>query len=417
MFTNITLKNYRTHKLTSVDLKPVTLLIGNNNSGKSNFLSGIRHFCHLVRRGRPTAHEDELLPPGAMFAENKDLFFHRYKLAEPDDPMSFSASWEKGTSFVTYSMELFPTELTNERIGCREKISLSISGKTLEITHGWGINDVSNKLGLRTKIINDEKLPDIERKTIDRFFGDLTSVYAYHLQPAFMKRRDEGEVKGKSKLAKLDIRRIASHLGYEGGNFQDLLILIKEQDDRLFQRFIASLRRFERMFHGIDLNKKNDQLFWQFDMKGTLQGFPPNLVSDGLIKAGVISLLTSLPASPAMVLLEEIENGINPGNIQEFIRWIWQASSPKDKLPATQFILTSHSPSVLREFYDHLDHVYTVRLDKHSFASDVRNLNVALDSLVGIGTVEGEFVEEDGKRLVKIPRYELTELWYSGTIG
>ena len=140
-------------------------------------------------------------------------------------------------------------------------------------------------------------------------------------------------------------------------------------------------------------------------------------MSDGLVKAGVISLLTSLPHPPAMVLLEEIENGINPGNIQEFTRWIWQASSPSGRDRATQFILTSHSPSVLREFSDYLDHVYTVRLDKHSFASDVRNLNVALDSLVGIGAVDGELEEKDGQRLVRIAPYRLTELWYSGTIG
>ncbi|WP_083786884.1 AAA family ATPase [Gloeothece verrucosa] len=44
MFTKITLKNFRTHKLTTIELQPVTLLIGNNNSGKTNFLAGIQHF-------------------------------------------------------------------------------------------------------------------------------------------------------------------------------------------------------------------------------------------------------------------------------------------------------------------------------------------------------------------------------------
>ncbi|WP_199246918.1 AAA family ATPase [[Phormidium] sp. ETS-05] len=53
MFTQITLKNFSPHKLTTIRLDRVTLLIGNNNSGKTNFLAGINHFCHLVRRGRP----------------------------------------------------------------------------------------------------------------------------------------------------------------------------------------------------------------------------------------------------------------------------------------------------------------------------------------------------------------------------
>jgi predicted ATPase len=39
MFQKISLTNYRTHKFTEIELHPVTLLIGNNNSGKSNFLA------------------------------------------------------------------------------------------------------------------------------------------------------------------------------------------------------------------------------------------------------------------------------------------------------------------------------------------------------------------------------------------
>lgn len=73
---------------------------------------------------------------------------------------------------------------------------------------------------------------------------------------------------------------------------------------------------------------------------------------------------------------------------------------------------------MLREFHDRLDSVYTFRLDKRKYQSDVRNLNDVIDVFVGVGTVEGESIEdENGKRLVTIPKKELTELWYSGTIG
>lgn len=63
--------------------------------------------------------------------------------------------------------------------------------------------------------------------------------------------------------------------------------------------------------------------------------------------------------------------------------------------------------------------MYTFRIDKRSFQSDVRNLNDALDMLVGIGTLEGEIIDDEvtGKRRVKIPKYKLAELWYSGIIG
>jgi len=53
MFTQVTLENFKTHKLTTIELHPVTLLIGNNNSGKSNLIEGIQHFSRLVEGGLP----------------------------------------------------------------------------------------------------------------------------------------------------------------------------------------------------------------------------------------------------------------------------------------------------------------------------------------------------------------------------
>lgn len=145
-------------------------------------------------------------------------------------------------------------------------------------------------------------------------------------------------------------------------------------------------------------------------------------MSDGFVKIAVISLLASLRKPPALIMLEEIENGINPGNIQQLMNWIWQATSPSQEGFSSQVILTSHSPSILREFYNHPNYVYTVRLDKRSRTSDVRNLNNALDTLVGIGTIKDDEVEHEtdedtGEKIIIISKYQLAELWYSGTIG
>lgn len=190
----------------------------------------------------------------------------------------------------------------------------------------------------------------------------------------------------------------------------------------MYSRFVALMRRFNDTFHGIRLNEKS-QPIWEFDLgrrttDRLLDEFPPNVLSDGFIKAVAIALLVSLRRPPSLILLEEIENGINPGNIQEIMTWIWQATSPSQEDNPSQFILTSHSPSVLREFYDRLSNVYTFRLDKRRFQSDVRNLNTSLETLVGIGAVDGEIIEDEtGDRIIKVPKYQLTELWYSGTIG
>ncbi|WP_268811980.1 AAA family ATPase [Aphanizomenon flos-aquae] len=265
-----------------------------------------------------------------------------------------------------------------------------------------------------------------KKKLCRDFFGDFANTYSYHFQPDFLK----GLVKDDQirnlddfhdEIGKSDFIKIPSELGNTGRGLQAVIKYIKEKEERTFTRFTALMRRFENNFQGVRYNDNISKLVWEFDLgrKGIVEEFPPDSVSDGFMKAAAISLLASLHRPPTLILLEEIENGVNPGNIQELMRWIWQMTSPTSEGFTSQFIITSHSPSVLREFHDHLDHVYTVRLEKRNRTSDVRNLNTSLETLVGIGTVEGDIVDDEttGKKIVEIPKYQLAELWYSGTIG
>ena len=240
------------------------------------------------------------------------------------------------------------------------------------------------------------------------FFGDFANTYSYHFQPDFLK----GLVKDDQisnlddfhdEIGKSDFIKIPSELGNTGRGLQAVIKYIKEKEERTFTRFTALMRRFENNFQGVRYNDNISKLVWEFDLgrKGIVEEFPPDSVSDGFMKAAAISLLASLHRPPTLILLEEIENGVNPGNIQELMRWIWQMTSPTSEGFTSQFIITSHSPSVLREFHDHLDHVYTVRLEKRNRTSDVRNLNTSLETLVGIGTVEGDIVDDEttGKKI------------------
>jgi hypothetical protein len=57
-------------------------------------------------------------------------------------------------------------------------------------------------------------------------------------------------------------------------------------------------------------------------------------------------------------------------------------------------------------------------LNTNTLVSDVTNLSDALDMLIRIGAMrDDESIEREDEKLIKIPKHELTELWYSGTIG
>jgi len=423
MFTKITLKNYRSHKLTTIDLSPITLLIGNNNSGKSNLLSGIQHFSNLIKRGR-LEHSDE---EKRIYAE--DICNHKYRLAKDDEPMGFEISWSPHIGAeITYEIDLYDYSIYAEPAYCVEKITINFLGdEKILISGSVYIKDRTDSLLLRQLIKDSDKDSDIGTdpyKHLSKvFFEEFENTFSFHFQPTFLKDSSRPQLDSIdfSELSIKDANKIPIALGVTGTGLQAVIEYIKENKEQIYTRFVALLIRFEINFQGVRYDELQKKLLWGFDLgqKGTVEEFYPDSVSDGFMKAAAISLLASLFRPPTLILLEEIENGINPGNIQELMRWLWQMTSPNSLGLTTQFIITSHSPSVLREFHNHLDHVYTVRLQKRDRTSDVRNLNTSLDTLVGIGTVEGEIIEDEttGKRTVEIPKYQLAELWYSGTIG
>ena len=416
MFHQITLRNYRTHRKTSISLHPVTLLIGNNGSGKSNILQGIRHLSHLVRRSDPRLSRSD----SARVKAGADYFRHRYRMADDKEPMAWTVSWHGGTSSVDYELELLQSRPSGNFIRCRERIVLLTErGVTLEFNTGF--KEDSNRLEMRTFLENNADLPKDVKSVCRDFFGSLGGAFSYHLQPSFLNRASKNDL-AITPGEQRERVWIPSAIGYEGGRFQELIFHAKEREERVFSRFVALVRRFNDDFHSVRLNDKNVPI-WEFDLGSPrtdrpVEEFTPDLLSDGFLKAAAVALIVSAESPPSMIMLEEIENGINPGNIREIMHWLWQAASTQPADGKSQFILTSHSPSVLREFSENLENVYTFRLDKKSHQSDVRNLNTALETLVGIGTIDGTVIEDgQGKRIVEIPPYQLTDLWYSGTIG
>jgi len=402
MFKKITLKNYRTHVDTTFELQEITLLMGSNNAGKSNLLMGIQHFSQLMWC---------MCTEKSLEVEKNHYYPHKYCLDTSHKPLIFACEWENQQGKVIYHLELYPL---NEKIGCKEKIEISTAHNP-SLIHEHGYAKPSHEILLRTQLENNVNLLAEDKGLLDHFFHSLAFVAYYHFQPAFLKGQ-------ATPVPQIDYQKIniPRDLGREGVHFQTLVKYVKNHEPETYSRFIAFLRRFVPSFHGLLL--KNDQVFWQFDMtKDTSQlpDFEPQFVSDGLLKAGAVALLCALKNPPALIMIEEIENGVNIENIAEFLGWLRQTVG-KDK--KTQFILTTHSPSVIRQFsgdsrsIGQLDAVYNVNLDKKNYQSVLTNLNDALGIYVRMGTVAGDFEQKEDKEIVKIKPYKLTELFYDGIL-
>jgi predicted ATPase len=427
MIKKIGIKNFRTHRDTEIELGPLTLFIGSNNAGKTNLFSAIRHFSSLVAFARPDCENDHAAAaspekPRAKPKRRllpKNFFPHRHRLAADDEPMTFFCEWAEKAGHCSYSLQLDGNESLPEKVGCRERIELRLtkSESSRFVESGW--DRPLDWPGLRTQLQSSD-LPEPERGLASRFFRDLSQCYTYHLQPSFLKRPPDPPAGWDSERG----IRIASDLGVEGGGLQWLLREVAKKEPRTFDTFVTFMQRFEESFRGVRHDERRGELFWEFDIGREPPGreqFRAEVVSDGLLRAAAVALLCAMHYPPTLILLEEIEDGISQRNIARFLGWLRRAAGKIDAMDKgyrTQFLVTSHSPSVLRDFSDHLDDAYSIRLDPKRYQSIVTNLNASLGYLVELGGAAGDIsVREDGKKIVSIPPFELVELWYRGTIG
>jgi predicted ATP-dependent endonuclease of OLD family len=239
MFKQVTLENFRTHKSTTIELYPVTLLIGNNNSGKTNFLAGIQHFCNLVRRENSDNKKSQTINA------TRDLYPHKYRLAKDDEPMSFSILWNNQYGEINYKIEIYESHKFTSNASCQEKITVKLLNNPTPKEVDSGYNQPTNILELREKIQSDTFLDEKEKALCELFFLYFTNTFNYHFQPAFLKQKnnqdiDEEQHNEFNNSLEIEQRRIPEYLGETGSNFQSFLRHVKEKEQRIFSSFMSN---------------------------------------------------------------------------------------------------------------------------------------------------------------------------------
>jgi predicted ATPase len=406
MFTKFRVQNFRTHLDTEINLKDLTLIIGSNNSGKTNLLEALSFFSKILHDVKITK---EFEIDSGVFLESQ------HTLSKGDVPISFASKWENNILIIDYEINLIYEGFMD--INVTEKLTIQHYGKKYFFDNSDEKNSsIFNKLFINKSSISIEEM----RGLIGFSFNIISNFCYFHFQPIFLKNiilndtffLDNQFLKYNYADSGLPTD-IAFTLGKEGLNFQELIKYVRNKEGDVYNKFVGLLKRFEDSFNGIHI--VNNTVYWQFDLgNSNFPYFSADKISDGLLKASALALICAMDYPPNIIMIEEIENGINQKNIKKLLDWLSMASEHGNK---TQFIITSHSPSVIREFADKLDSVYNVHLKKKKgYVSDVSNLNEGLKVLAKHGAINEEtYTEVDG--VIHLRPYALTELFYNGILG
>jgi predicted ATPase len=368
MLQKVNIQNFKSLKDITLDLQKVNLLIGPNNSGKSNFLKALEKF--------------------KLMSYNNLRNYDLEKIIKIDD---FFGKVKKSEMLFTFVLENQENDfICNSELGIINSVytdvSLVIDGSHWTKHEFWVdklIGGVSQRLSVT------------DNKPVSKYFGDFFSdVEIYHPNP--------------NKIIIPQNLESVKTLNNDCSNLIAFLFTLSIDDESAFQRIqndfancVIDFVRIKTPPINTDDGGKLSLKF--FDKNGN--DYWANEVSEGVLYFLALLCIVHQPNPPKLLLLEEPEKGIHPRRIKEVLDFIFQLADDKD----IQVIMTTHSERVLDEFEDIPEAVFIFDKDEEG-ATQVKNL------LKDVIEPSNQKMEAKGLPKIKFTD-SLGSHWVTGFIG
>ena len=335
------LKNFKAVRDSGIiEFTPLTIFIGNNGSGKSSIIEGIKTFQDV------SGHDLEEVMQGWHGYEN---IWHKgvpHKLIPQkkngsarehfSEPMIFELTGRYTYGPYSAKMEISLGREGKELFISKEEVSVGKSFKLIRDAFGHVkvTGRTPSEFG-RIKLQNDIHIGDGVSIIGDiPYLDKITSDWQFlYLDPVAM-----GEPAPQYRTGgKVDLLE-------DGANIAEYLKDIRDSDQSAFQGIVETLQYVlpyvqdlqPKLISALDRNFILQVTESDFEVAGWL-------LSTGTLRfLGILALLRH-PKPPSLILVEELENGLDPRTLNLVIDEIRNAL----EAGKTQIIATTHSPYLL----------------------------------------------------------------------
>lgn len=335
--------NFKTHINTTYYLQPVNLLVGDNNSGKTNLCQAIRFLSLTSRFSLLNAAQEAATEQWTM----ANVYLDKSTI---DFTVEADVTHEKELVSFQYELSLKllgPSEVREDGsriILERESLSARADGfaNTALIRNDRGtvklLNETKSRgkqpLYVETHAPTDatmlSRLYDLrDNPRANLFKKYLTSWFYYDLDSQQLRRPE----------AKL----LDTVLNPDGSNLASVLFTLKNTDERLYRKLIEVTKLIEPRLDVLSFFSPAENQVFMLGEDSSGHRFGPWSMSNGTLRflaiAYVILTVQSYKdqAGGGLVIIEEPETGLFVGHLKELLSLI----APSGK---GQFIFTSHSP-------------------------------------------------------------------------
>lgn len=192
-------------------------------------------------------------------------------------------------------------------------------------------------------------------------------------------------------------------LGPSGEHLAPLLARLRREKPEAYTKLV---NRVKRLFPTVsDISVQGGRTWgWQtvrlHEANGQAVTFNSQQMSDGVLRLLAVTSLLYLDRIPAVITFEEPENGVHPQLIREVVQVLKELTLRKPPNQC-QVFFTTHSPSVLDEFFDHPEQVFLVERGRPLEGATITRLS-----------------ERPQLKIVREAfEHSLGEAWVSGLLG
>lgn len=369
MLKRVSIQNFKSLKDVTLDLQKVNLLIGPNNSGKTNFLKALEfislwmdgkidnefNFSQYIFRPQLNLSKGMNLELSAISDDIKKE--HNYKLQLKPLGMSIDLTEQLWDISLENNEKI---ESTESEISYHPFFGLTLNGKQIEGDDFLPSRFI--RVNNNAHTIGSQVLSEL-----------LNNVYIYKPDPN--KLNKPGPVGTGEAFVNSDTSNIVGFLDLMLSRYRRTIFNQIELDlHKCINEFIEI--KLDDVILTSELKKlynedKNNNSFKKFGLTNEIQNITywADELSEGTLYFLSLLCIIHQPNPPKLLLLEEPEKGIHPRRIHEVMNFIFRLADEKD----IQIILTTHNENVLNEFTSMPEAVFVFNKDEEG-ATYVHNL-------------------------------------------
>lgn len=346
--TRVTLRNFRSIEQCDVNLRPLTLLVGRNGAGKSNFLDALRFLTEALQHSLQQAFNTR----GGIANVRRKSIGHPRNFA-----MRFELSLAPGRTavyrFAVAARRLGGFVVRREQAVIRGaggavlawyQIVRKGKGEELETTFESSISPAPTTQSDRLYLPVASGFP-----VLRELYDGLTAMGSYNLNP--------------EEMRKLQTPEHGELLVRDGRNLPSVIARLQHEEPAALQRIeeylsviVPGVRKVERITHG-----GYETLQFSQEVQGAAHPwtFEALSMSDGTLRAlGILIAVAQVLGRKRPVRLvgiEEAETALHPAAAGALVDALREAAVH------TQVLVTSHSPEILDRLQIEEDTLLVVR--------------------------------------------------------